>query len=166
MTDISLPITITDTATHILTMGFILHQNSGYPAITLSVSDGSHSVSSGPVGFTNCIPLTGQLSFAAAQTPDTVTIDVHFASATTFNGVVGFLFDNLNSQAVTQCAAPSFNPAAGAYGPAQNVTISTTTGGATMRYTTDGTHAERDARHRLQHSGEHQQHLHAAGHRL
>ena len=33
---------------------------------------------------------------------------------------------------------PRFSPAAGAYGPAQNVTISTATGGATIRYTTDG----------------------------
>ena len=38
-----------------------------------------------------------------------------------------------------QCAAPTFNPAAGAYGPAQTVTISTTTGGASIRYTTNGT---------------------------
>ena len=37
-----------------------------------------------------------------------------------------------------QCAAPTFSPAAGSYGPAQSVTISTSTGGATMRYTTDG----------------------------
>ena len=37
-----------------------------------------------------------------------------------------------------QCAAPTFSPAAGAYGPAQSVTISTTTSGATIRYTTDG----------------------------
>ena len=37
------------------------------------------------------------------------------------------------------CAAPTFNPAAGAYGPAQSVTISTTTGGATINYTTNGT---------------------------
>ena len=37
-----------------------------------------------------------------------------------------------------QCAAPTFNPSAGAYGPAQSVTISTTTNGATIRYTTDG----------------------------
>ena len=37
-----------------------------------------------------------------------------------------------------QCAAPSFTPAAGSYGSAQSVTISTTTGGATIRYTTDG----------------------------
>ena len=37
------------------------------------------------------------------------------------------------------CAAPTFSPAAGAYGPAQTVTISTTTSGATIRYTTNGT---------------------------
>ena len=37
------------------------------------------------------------------------------------------------------CATPTFNPAAGAYGPAQSVTISTTTGGATIMYTTNGT---------------------------
>ncbi len=37
-----------------------------------------------------------------------------------------------------QVAAPTFNPPAGAYGPAQSVAISTTTGGATIRYTTDG----------------------------
>ena len=38
-----------------------------------------------------------------------------------------------------QCAAPSFTPAAGPYGPAQSVTISTATSGATIRYTTNGT---------------------------
>ena len=38
-----------------------------------------------------------------------------------------------------QCAAPTFNPAAGTYGPAQSVTISTTTSGATINYTTNGT---------------------------
>ena len=37
-----------------------------------------------------------------------------------------------------QCAAPTFNPAAGAYGPAQSVTISTATSGASIRYTTNG----------------------------
>ena len=43
------------------------------------------------------------------------------------------------------CATPTFNPAAGAYGPAQSVTISTTTGGATIRYTTDGSTRARSA---------------------
>ena len=36
------------------------------------------------------------------------------------------------------CAIPTFNPVAGTYGAAQSVTISTTTSGATIRYTTDG----------------------------
>ena len=37
-----------------------------------------------------------------------------------------------------QCAVPTFNPVSGTYIAAQTVTISTTTGGATIRYTTDG----------------------------
>ena len=36
-------------------------------------------------------------------------------------------------------AAPSFSPAGGTYSSNQNVTITSTTGGATIRYTTDGT---------------------------
>jgi hypothetical protein len=39
---------------------------------------------------------------------------------------------------LNQCAAPTFDPAADTYSTAQTVTISTTTGGATIRYTTDG----------------------------
>ena len=35
-------------------------------------------------------------------------------------------------------SAPSFSPAGGTYSSAQNVTITTSTGGATIRYTTDG----------------------------
>ena len=38
-----------------------------------------------------------------------------------------------------QCATPTFNPATGTYGSTQSVTISTTTGGASIRYTTNGT---------------------------
>jgi regulation of enolase protein 1 (concanavalin A-like superfamily) len=37
-----------------------------------------------------------------------------------------------------QVAAPTFNPATGTYTGTQNVTISTTTSGASIRYTTDG----------------------------
>src|SRR5208337_4946707 len=43
-----------------------------------------------------------------------------------------------NITVLAPCAAPSFSPGAGTYGSAQSVTISTTTGGATIRYTTDG----------------------------
>ena len=37
-----------------------------------------------------------------------------------------------------QCAIPAFNPVAGAYAVVQNVTISSATSGASIRYTTDG----------------------------
>jgi len=37
-----------------------------------------------------------------------------------------------------QVAAPTFSPGAGSYSSAQSVTISSTTGGASIRYTTDG----------------------------
>lgn len=39
---------------------------------------------------------------------------------------------------VSACAPPIFSPASGAYTSAQNVTITTTTSGATIYYTTDG----------------------------
>ena len=38
-----------------------------------------------------------------------------------------------------QCVAPTFSPAAGTYGSAQTVTISSGTSGATIYYTTNGT---------------------------
>ena len=38
-----------------------------------------------------------------------------------------------------QCAAPTFNPAAGTFTHLDSVTITTSTGGATIRYTTNGT---------------------------
>ena len=39
---------------------------------------------------------------------------------------------------VQQAATPTFTPAAGTYASAQNVTLATTTAGATIKYTTDG----------------------------
>ena len=48
------------------------------------------------------------------------------------------------------CAAPTFSPAAGTYSSAQTVTISTTTSGATIRYTTDGSTPSETARHGIQ----------------
>ncbi|HNQ44613.1 MAG TPA: chitobiase/beta-hexosaminidase C-terminal domain-containing protein, partial [Candidatus Cloacimonadota bacterium] len=58
------------------------------------------------------------------------------------NGSVGSYPDNMyqiNAGGTTQqVATPTFNPPAGAYATAQNVTISCTTPGAQIRYTTDG----------------------------
>ncbi len=47
-------------------------------------------------------------------------------------------FNNQSVAAATQAAAPTFNPPVGTYTGSQSVTISTTTSGATIRYTTDG----------------------------
>ncbi len=44
----------------------------------------------------------------------------------------------VTGSAGTACATPSFGPAAPYSGPATSVTISTTTGGASINYTTDG----------------------------
>ncbi len=48
-------------------------------------------------------------------------------------------FDNVSvSTPLPPAAAPTFNPAGGTYTAAQSVTIATTTSGASIRYTTDG----------------------------
>ena len=65
-----------------------------------------------------------------------------------------------------QCAAPTFTPAAGTYGSAQSVTISTTTGGATIRYTTDGSTPTETAGTVYSSAVNISSQHHAAGHRL
>ena len=51
------------------------------------------------------------------------------------------MFDSTIASGVytIMCVAPTFTAAAGTYSAAQNVTISTTTSGASIRYTTNGT---------------------------
>ena len=65
-------------------------------------------------------------------------------------GAVGFSAYNTNSAVITdsqislfaaggnQAAAPTFSPNGGSFGPSQTVTISSTTSGGTIFYTTDG----------------------------
>ena len=54
------------------------------------------------------------------------------------NGDSTINFSDFAVYAIPQCAAPTFSPAAGTYSSAQSVTISTTTSGASINYTTDG----------------------------
>ena len=68
------------------------------------------------------------VSISATSTLQAIAYETNYANSTVTSGVYTF-----------QCAAPSFTPAAGAYGPAQTVTITTSTSGATIRYTTNGT---------------------------
>ena len=55
------------------------------------------------------------------------------SGATTTSATVNITVSN------TMCAAPTFTPTAGTYNSIQTVTMSTTTSGASIRYTTDGT---------------------------
>ena len=56
----------------------------------------------------------------------------------TGNGWNSFTEVEIWGMASSQVAAPSFSPGGGVYSSTQSVTISTTTSGATIRYTTDG----------------------------
>ncbi|HTB81299.1 MAG TPA: chitobiase/beta-hexosaminidase C-terminal domain-containing protein [Opitutaceae bacterium] len=69
------------------------------------------------------------------------------ASGTTTIKAIAFKSGSTDSNVVTatytvsstpQAAAPVFSPAPGTYGSAQNVAITSTTGGASIHYTTDG----------------------------
>ena len=64
------------------------------------------------------------------------------------------------------CATPTFTPVAGTYGSAQSVTISTTTGGATIRYTTNGTTPSSTVGTVYSSAVSITANCHAAGHRL
>ena len=70
---------------------------------------------------------------------------VQIAGSTTLKAIayLAGMTDSAVSTAVytinlPQVSAPTFNPAGGTFTSAQSVTITTTTGGASIRYTTDG----------------------------
>ena len=61
------------------------------------------------------------------------------ATASTTDTFVNLIVTLEASGSQPQVATPTFSPAAGAYGPAQTVTISDSTSGSTIYYTTNGT---------------------------
>jgi hypothetical protein len=65
----------------------------------------------------------------------------HGPATITWQNVQFWVGGSLNSGTPIVVDPPSFNPVAGTYGNAQSVTITTTTSGATIRYTTDGSTA-------------------------
>ena len=77
---------------------------------------------------------TGTVYSSAVAITATSTLQaIAYATGMANSGVTSAVY-TLN----IPCAAPTFTPAAGTYTSVQSVTISTTTGGATIRYTTDG----------------------------
>jgi len=76
-------------------------------------------------------------------TPQTITASatetiyvkvIPYSAQTQYLGTFGLLASGV----LTPVATPTFSPAGGTYASAQSVTISTTTSGASIRYTTDG----------------------------
>ncbi len=82
----------------------------------------------------------GTVTFASAGT-HTVTLTVTGKNSASSNYQLSadkFTFLASGGSGPTPVADPTFAPGSGTYGSAQNVTISTSTGGATIRYTTNG----------------------------
>ena len=65
-----------------------------------------------------------------------------FAGITRFLVLLLCLQTLQSTQAATAAAAPTFSPVGGTYTAAQTVTLSSTTSGALIRYTTDGSNAQ------------------------
>ncbi|MGA3008463.1 MAG: chitobiase/beta-hexosaminidase C-terminal domain-containing protein, partial [Opitutaceae bacterium] len=74
------------------------------------------------------LPYTGPVSIASATTINAVAYETGYIDSVVASGA--YLFP--------PAAAPAFNPMAGTYLTTQSVAISSATGGASIRYTTDG----------------------------
>ena len=101
-------------------------------SVTISTTTGGASIRYTTNGTTPNSTVGTVYSSAVSITANTTLQAIAYETGYTNSSVASGVY-------TIQCAAPTFNPAAGAYGPAQSVTISTTTGGASIRYTTNGT---------------------------
>jgi alpha-tubulin suppressor-like RCC1 family protein len=96
----------------------------------------------GPGTLTGTLRTNGTFALAASS-GDAMTGTVDPAAGT-FSGTLAKpggtgWFHGTRGGPAGQVATPSFSPAPGGFGTAQSVTIATTTPGATIRYTADGT---------------------------
>jgi uncharacterized repeat protein (TIGR03803 family) len=100
-------------------------------ALIAYTTDGSTPTESGGT-VTHGTPLAngGSVNIGSTATLKAIAFEGGF----TDSGIMSGLY-TINTQ--SQVAAPSFNPGGGTFGSPQNVSISTTTPGATIRYTTD-----------------------------
>jgi len=103
---------------------------------TVTISDTTsgakiYYTTNGTTPTTSSTLYSAPISVAATQTVNAIAVATGFS-----NSAVGTAAYTINLPAV---ATPTFSPVAGTYTSAQNVTISDTTSGATIYYTTNGT---------------------------
>jgi hypothetical protein len=105
------------------------------------------TISSGTSGATICYTVDGSTPTASAGTcthGTTYSTPVSVSTSETVKAIAsksGFNDSTVGSAAYTingAASTPTFSPVAGTYGPTQNVTISSSTSGATICYTSDG----------------------------
>ena len=117
------------------------------PPPTISPNGGSF-VTSQAVTLSTTVPATFKIRYTTNGTTPTATSTLYSApfnvtTPTTVKAIViktGWTTSAVASAVFSPTVAtPSFSPVAGTYGGTQTVTLSTTTAGATIRYTTDGT---------------------------
>ncbi len=100
-------------------------------SVTVS-STGATSIyytTNGSTPTTSSTLYSGAISIAASETLEAIGVNSGGSSAVT---------SGLYTINLPPAAAPTFSPVAGAYTSAQTVTITSTTSGASIRYTTDG----------------------------
>jgi uncharacterized repeat protein (TIGR03803 family) len=81
---------------------------------------------------THGIFYSGAVTISATGTLTAIAFETGYADSTATSGLYTI------GTPPPQVAAPAFTPSAGTYGSAQNVTITSATNGATIRYTVDG----------------------------
>ncbi|HTB80693.1 MAG TPA: chitobiase/beta-hexosaminidase C-terminal domain-containing protein [Opitutaceae bacterium] len=132
----------------------------GIQSTTFQVGDPVHSVLTGIYNGPQSVTLSSATSGATFRytTDGSIPTETHgtlytgspiiISSDTTLQAIayvsgqvdsrVSYAFYLINNSGPAQAAAPVFSPAAGTYSNAQNVAITSTTSGASIRYTTDG----------------------------
>ena len=125
-----------------------------YTIISIPVADPTFTPAAGTYGSAQSVTIATTTSGASIHytidgtTPSDVnglayTIPINIAANTTLKACA-YKTNMLNSNVISgayaiKCVSPIFNVAAGTYNVPQTVSLSTTTVGATIKYTTDGT---------------------------
>lgn len=99
-------------------------------ASVIFTSNGSTPTVSSGCSITNGTLYTGPVTVATSLTLNAIGCESAFTPSGV--GTAAYVIT------VPTVATPTFSPVAGTYGPTQTVTISTSTGGASLVYTTDG----------------------------